>query len=233
MVDVLFSEESRKKALAHDIRGLLSVIQLAVDRLMLHEDRLVRKQCALVEEVVDKATDYCSETVQDTRKTDIEMVSLSSLIKDVNVILRPLAQQYNIDYSAVSIDTDIPLKTSTKLHRILVNLGRNAIQAQKQHSSGRLIILADSNDEKISIDIIDNGQGIPSSITNELFSQNITAYSDQKRRLGMGLTSSFAFARGLGGKIELLRTGWSGTHFKIQIPFKTSPTPYGSTLVHG
>ena len=159
-----FNQEQNVKALAHDIRGMLATVQLAIDRLMLHEDKAVRKQCSTVEKIILKATEYCSDTVHDRRVKERQYVSTGQLVKDINLILQPLAQSKTVDYDIIHTDAIIPKHISKKLQRVIVNLGRNSIKAQSDQDRGRLIILIDVSQHEIVIEIIDNGRGIPNDI---------------------------------------------------------------------
>jgi len=155
--------------LAHDIRGMLATVQLAIDRLMLHEDKAVRKQCSSVEKIILKATEYCSDTVRDRRVKERQYISTGQLVKDIDLILQPLAQSTNVDYNVIHTDTIIPKRISNKLQRVIVNLGRNSIKAQSNQTSGRLIILIDVSQHEIVVELIDNGPGIPNDIIEELY----------------------------------------------------------------
>ena len=218
MALALYNEELNSKALAHDIRGMLTTIQLAVDRLMLHEDRLVRTQCALVERVVVKAAEYCSDAVCDLRNTETESIPSNVLINDINLILEPLAKANDVDLNFAYTDFLIPPKIYSKLQRIIINLGRNAIAPQKNQPLGSLLVLLDIESDVLSIDIIDNGPGIPFEVMDELFEQFNSAKPRTKKALGMGLTSSYVYVEELGGEIHCVKPGITGTQFKIRIP---------------
>ena len=138
MLTAIYNEELNYKALAHDIRGMLTTVQIAVDRLMLHEDRVVRTQCALVERVIVKATEYCADAVCDPRKVEEESIPSSVLVRDIDLILKPLAQAYGVEFNVFHVDFLIPMKIYKKLQRIIVNLSRNAIVAQKKQTSANL-----------------------------------------------------------------------------------------------
>ena len=218
MVFALYNEDLNSKALAHDIRGMLSTVQLAVDRLMLHEDRVVRTQCALVERVITKAAEYCSDAVCDPRNVKEENISSVGLINDIELILTPLAKAYGVEFNSVCTDFFIPIKIYQKLQRIVINLGRNAIVAQKNQPLGRLLILVDIENDDVCINIIDNGPGISLEIMDELFQQFNNPKPRTKKALGMGLTSSYLYVEELGGKIYCVKPGMTGTQFKIRIP---------------
>jgi len=220
MATTLYNEELNSKALAHDIRGMLTTVQMAVDRLMLHEDRIVRTQCALVEKVIVKATEYCADAVCDSRSVKEESISSSVLVRDIDLILEPLAQAYGVDLNVVNIDFMIPLKIYKKLQRIIINLSRNAIVAQKNQLSAKLLILIDTQDREVRVDIIDNGPGISPKIMSELQEQLNSPKLRQKKALGMGLMSSYVYVEELGGHIDLVKTDMKGTQFRIHIPSK-------------
>ena len=218
MSTVLYNEDLNSKALAHDIRGMLATVQLAVDRLMLHEDRLVRTQCALVERVIGKAVEYCADAVSDHRIVKEETISSDILTHDIELILKPLAETYDVDFNIVHIDFEIPVSIYMKLQRIIVNLSRNAITAQKHQSSGQLLVLLDAEDNNICVDIIDKGPGISSKTMDELHDQLNSPNPRAKKALGMGLTSSYVYVEELGGKINPVNTRATGTQFRIRIP---------------
>ena len=230
MVLALYNEELNSKALAHDIRGMLTTVQLAVDRLMLHEDRMVRTQCALVEKVISKAAEYCSDAVCDPRKVKEESISSTVLVNDIELILNPLANAHDVEFNSVCTDFLIPIKIYQKLQRIIINLGRNAIAAQNDQPFGKLLILLDIEDDNLSINIIDNGPGISCEVMNELLEQFNSAKPRTKKVLGMGLTSSYVYVEELGGQISCKKPGISGTQFKIRIPLSKKTTINDRTL---
>jgi C4-dicarboxylate-specific signal transduction histidine kinase len=215
-----FNQEQNVKALAHDIRGMLATVQLAIDRLMLHEDKAVRKQCSTVEKIILKATEYCSDTVHDRRVKERQYVSTGQLVKDINLILQPLAQSKTVDYDIIHTDAIIPKHISKKLQRVIVNLGRNSIKAQSDQDRGRLIILIDVSQHEIVIEIIDNGPGIPNDIIEELYEHIGNSTPFAKKKLGMGLTSSYAFIGELDGQISISNTMFRGTKFQIEVPLR-------------
>jgi len=217
-----FNQEQNVKALAHDIRGMLATVQLAIDRLMLHEDKAVRKQCSSVEKIILKATEYCSDTVRDRRVKERQYISTGQLVKDIDLILQPLAQNTNVDYNVIHTDAIIPKHISNKLQRVIINLGRNSIKAQSDQTSGRLIILIDVSQHEIVVEIIDNGPGIPNNIIEELYEHIGNSTPFTKKNLGMGLTSSYAFIGELDGHISICNSMFRGTKFQIQIPLRNA-----------
>jgi len=159
-------------------------------------------------------------TVRDRRVKERQYVSTGQLVKDIDLILQPLAQDKNIDYNVIHTDAIIPKRISNKLQRVIINLGRNSIKAQNDQASGRLIILIDVSQHEIIVEIIDNGPGIPSDIIEELYEHIGHSTPFRKNKIGMGLTSSYAFIGELDGQISICNSMFRGTKFQIKIPLR-------------
>jgi signal transduction histidine kinase len=105
-----------------------------------------------------------------------------------------------------------------QLYRVLSNLCRNALQALEQledSQGGHIRVSAARNGNRVSIDVHDNGPGVPEKARVHLFQ----AFQGSARKGGTGL--GLAVARELvtahGGTIRLMEaTG--GTQFRIEIP---------------
>jgi signal transduction histidine kinase len=108
------------------------------------------------------------------------------------------------------------------LFRILLNLGRNAVQAIQgegggpEDNKGEIRIAAHRAGDHIHIDVEDTGPGLPEKARAHLFE----AFSGGARAGGTGLGLAIAdeLARGHGGHIELASTGPAGTRFRVCIP---------------
>src|SRR5262249_27229110 len=113
--------------------------------------------------------------------------------------------------SDLEVDVD-----GEQLLRILVNLGRNAVQALEGRDSGQVTVGARRNGDSVDIDISDNGSGIPEQVLKHLFE----AFAGRVRvgGTGLGLAIARELARGHGGDVVMLRTGPEGTTFRITVP---------------
>lgn len=112
-----------------------------------------------------------------------------------------------------------PLPGSSFLwRRILSNLMNNSIEAAKD---GRVVIeiLAKSSAKGWSLELKDDGRGIPKDILNKVGTKG---FSHGKGRIsGLGLSSAREFVASLGGKLSIESTEGRGTAVRIQ--FENAP----------
>jgi signal transduction histidine kinase len=100
--------------------------------------------------------------------------------------------------------------------RILLNIGRNAVQALDGRAGSAVTVSAERRNGVVVIDLADNGGGIPEESLKQLFEP--FARKGRTGGTGLGLAIARELARGHGGDVVLLRTGPEGTTFRITIP---------------
>ncbi|MBL9095701.1 MAG: ATP-binding protein, partial [Alphaproteobacteria bacterium] len=108
-----------------------------------------------------------------------------------------------------------------QLLRILLNIGRNAVQALDGREGAALTLSAERRDGATIIDLSDNGPGIPAEALKHLFEP--FARKGRAGGTGLGLAIARELARGHGGDVVLLRSGPEGTTFRITIPDAQAP----------
>ncbi|MGH7747357.1 MAG: ATP-binding protein, partial [Candidatus Dormibacteria bacterium] len=106
-----------------------------------------------------------------------------------------------------------------QLHRILVNLLRNArqaIEAVESRERGTITVTADRKDGWAKVRIADDGPGMAERAKTNLF-QPFTG-SARPGGAGLGLAIARELAQGHGGDLALKRTGPKGTCFELSLP---------------
>jgi signal transduction histidine kinase len=104
-----------------------------------------------------------------------------------------------------------------QLLRILVNIGRNAVQALDDRANALVTLKAwQQGQHRVAIEIADNGPGIPDGVRNHLFEP----FSSKGRIGGSGLGLAIAreLARAHGGDVTLVKSDANGTMFRIDMP---------------
>jgi signal transduction histidine kinase len=103
-----------------------------------------------------------------------------------------------------------------QLLRILLNIGRNAVQALDGRTDASIRVDAQRQNNKVAIDIADNGPGVPEAVLPSLFEP----FSRRGRSEGSGLGLAIAreLARAHGGDVSVLKTGAEGTVFRLTLP---------------
>jgi signal transduction histidine kinase len=105
---------------------------------------------------------------------------------------------------------------SEQLLRVIINIGRNAVQALDGHPGATITLSASRTNGTVAIDLGDNGPGIPEASLKHLFEP--FARKGRSGGTGLGLAIARELARGHGGDVVLLRSGLEGTTFRITIP---------------
>jgi two-component system CheB/CheR fusion protein len=102
---------------------------------------------------------------------------------------------------------------------ILRSLISNAIKYS--HKGGKILVTAKRKEDKIIIEIKDNGIGITKEIQNKLFTPQITTISDtwkKDKEAGIGLLLSKGFVEINGGTIWVESIEGEGSSFYFTLP---------------
>ncbi len=210
--------EFELRTLAHDINGMLTSAKLIVEILMRNGDRTTIRRYEKLDEIVDRISNYCAEAVGDVPfwigehddTTDVVISALSDV--------EPLAIESGINCTLRGDPVVVHPNEHTKIHRILVNLIRNAFAAQRRSGGRELLIDVTVGANMITIDICDDGPGLPDNIIAEHWPTVSRTIKHKAYVCGLGLRSSAAMAEDLGGCIHLLKTSSTGTIFRIELP---------------
>ena len=99
------------------------------------------------------------------------------------------------------------------LRRILTNLWENSRERAASHPV-RLRIAARSDGEQVTIELSDNGPGIPTDVVEHVFEPFFTTRSSGT---GLGLYLARELARNNGGHLDLV-SARPGARFQLQLP---------------
>jgi signal transduction histidine kinase len=148
-----------------------------------------------------------------------EDFAVASVIDDVLGITRPSIERHGI---VLRLDGDeLPSVNADrhKLFQILLNLLRNAIDAVKvsdRRSPQIAVLTRRLSEDRVAIEVRDNGVGIPAANLVRIFSHGFTTKPDGH---GFGLHSSALAARELGGALTAESDGADrGALFTLELP---------------
>jgi CheY-like chemotaxis protein/two-component sensor histidine kinase len=152
----------------------------------------------------------------------IEVVTLSDLLRPVQVEMAPLAAQrrltLTVKYPALAVSTDAML-----FQQILRNLIGNAI---KYTDSGGVQVECHGEAERILVTVSDTGIGIPESALDNVFGEFQQFRGDDGRSrggVGLGLWIVRRLADQLGIQIQVRSQLGKGTAFTVDLPKAVSP----------
>jgi signal transduction histidine kinase len=155
-----------------------------------------------------------------------ETIDVNATINVALQILRNVTKRITLDLQFGSLPR-IPASKG-ELVQIWTNLIRNACDALHQAGTSngsppRITIRTQSTDGLVTIDIEDNGPGIPPAVADHIFEPSFTT---KKRGMSFGLGLGLSIVQNLvtdyGGKIELTRTS-PGATFRVTLPAGVQP----------
>lgn len=211
---------------SHDLRNMLTSAHLISDRLSMVDDPTVKRFAPKLIGSLDRAIAFLSQTLKFGKALEPppsrEIVNLHALAEDVIEGAVVQASSRIVLFNRVPADVTADADRE-QLNRVLTNIVRNAVQAIEaaqqdatQSSEGEIVIEARRDEACTTIDVRDNGPGVPEAVRGRLFE----AFQSAARPGGTGLGLAIAgeLVRAHGGSIALAKTGSAGTVFRVSIP---------------
>jgi len=206
----------------HDLRNMLTSAQMASERLSSSSDPLVAKALPRLERALGRAAALARNVLEYGKSEEAAPQLQKMLLARVVAIA---AEDAGLEDDGVRLIRDLPARftvnaDSDQLHRILVNLMRNARQAIEsdpaREKKGRITVRAEARDGVVALCITDDGPGIPERLAGRLFEPFVSGRASEGT--GLGLTISRELAANHGGELRLLGTGPEGTTFELRLP---------------
>lgn len=203
----------------HDLRNVLASAQLVSDRLVSFEDERVRKMGARMVRAVGRGIRLTEATLQygKAEESPPQTMRLNLKLALDEAAADAMATEGEGEWVNAIADGTAIMADPDHVHRIFLNLFRNALQAMTMVGGDiRLSVSAGAEDGYMRIEIADAGPGLPQKARDNLF-QPFTS-STRREGTGLGLTTARELARAHGGDIVLVRTGEDGTVFAVTLP---------------
>lgn len=207
--------------IGHDLRNMLSTAQLVAERLAQSEDPAVRQLAPRLERTIDRAAGLAASTLKYGRADEAPPVLQRVAVVEAaeEAAADALIGFGGVEYKPM-IEAGLGCRADPDhLHRVLVNLIRNAGKAMKEHNRKDkvLLIRAARVEGRCEIEVIDHGPGVPKQLLSRLFEPFVSA-APEAGGAGLGLAIARELTRAMGGELELTRTGAEGTTFLITLP---------------
>jgi signal transduction histidine kinase len=205
----------------HDLRNMLTSAQIASERLALSGDPSVAAALPRLERALDRASALASNVLEygksEERPPEPAVIPLLAAVEaagDDAGLLRAgvkLAPRLEAE--------DAALADPEQVHRVLVNLLRNAreaIQSCRPEGEGAIHVSARHDNGLVVLRLADNGPGLPSRALDNLFQP--FAGSARPGGTGLGLAISRELAQANRGDLVLAGTGPEGAVFELSLP---------------
>jgi len=206
----------------HDLRNMLTSAQIASERMAQSGDPKVAQALPRLERALDRAIKLASNVLafgkSDEPPPEKRSVALRAALEEA-------AEDAGLTEDGVRLESDIDGAALVEadpeqLHRILVNLLRNAREAVDGAAGGKgsgTIKASLRTDGSTSvIRLADSGPGIPKKAREHLFEP--FAGSTRQGGAGLGLAIARELAEGHGGSLQLAKSGPAGAIFELRLP---------------
>ena len=153
-------------------------------------------------------------------KPELKPVNLKNLIENTVLLNKSFWPDTRISLKIQ--EYDLYIRADEKLFsQVLINLLKNAAEAINGNKDGNITIsVARSQQNRVEINIRDNGPGIPPDIMDEIF---VPFFTTRENGSGIGLSLSRQIIRQHGGKLSVNSIPNKETVFSIEMNFSDNP----------
>lgn len=217
---------------SHELRTPLTSIRMYADLLaqpeLLEQKRLkfaqtIGRESARLGVLVERLL-ALNELERGEKKVAVQPVDLCAVIRETREEMNS-----SLHASGLVVETDLPeiptfvLSDHSTLKQALLNLLENAEKYARDGRRLRLKVLA--NPTLVTVDVADDGPGIPAAIRHRLFEpfvQGGQSLTNKSPGVGLGLSIARGTLRRIGADLVLLETA-RGATFQLRLPRSPSP----------
>lgn len=212
-------------ALSHHIKNILQGLRSGSEILSVglreKDDALLQQAWKLIDKnqsrIYDLVLDMLSFSKE--REPTLESTDLNSLVADVIELTKGRAGGVGADVRLKRGDLPTVQADAVGIHRALLNLVSNAVDAVAGRRNGCVTISTASIDGWASVLVNDNGVGISADRMADLFKPFVS--SKGSRGTGLGLAVSRKIVREHGGDITVESEPGVGSTFALRLPMRT------------
>ncbi len=222
------------KNILQGVRGGSYLIDLGLKQ---GDNDLILKGWKLVEKNQDKIYHLVMDmlTYSKERKPSIEMSALNDVVGDVVELMESYAKESQAELIFIPGE-DIPDSSfdPEAIHRAVLNIISNAIDATQQTEGDGKVIVAtrfDNQLKRLIVEVTDNGPGIPDELKSKIF--KVFESTKGSRGTGIGLAVSLKILQEHSGDIQVESEPEHGAKFILHWPYSSevNQTSASGTLV--
>lgn len=220
--------------IAHELNQPLGGISMILDNIMIglsnnkaSKDYLEEKFKKIFEDIdrIRNIINHVRSFSKDQDIGELEKVSVTEVINNAVSMINTQYSNHNVDIVLDLQDDLYTYGSKFKLEQVLLNLFSNAKFAidEKEALAGeksyqkKIKVLTRSNEDKIYIDVEDNGTGIPEEKQINIFDPFFTTKRDEMGT-GLGLSISYGIIKEMKGEIMVNSRPGEYTIMKIKLP---------------
>jgi nitrogen fixation/metabolism regulation signal transduction histidine kinase len=214
------------RQVAHEIKNPLTPIRLGVQHVRrAHSDarpdfdtildQNVRRILAEIDRLDEIARAFSRYGTAPANRLPAQRTDVAAVVRDA-VELERLGESEVVWRLHGAAEPLLAEARTDELREVMLNVLENARLAKARHVEVRLA----ASDERVTIEVIDDGSGIPALVLPRIFEPH---FSTRSRGSGLGLALSRQAVEGWGGAIAIASEEGKGTTVRIELPRDGSP----------
>jgi two-component system NtrC family sensor kinase len=214
---------------AHDLNNPLASVVGFADFLAESEDvpsrlreplRVIQEEAERAASIVRNLLSFARQQEHKRRPTALRPLLTSTLSLLRNQLMTDHVEvQLQLEPDLPEIDVD-----PNQIQQVFVNLIHNASQAIATTTRpGTIVIRARVQNDRVSIDVSDNGPGVPPPLMARIFEPFFTT-KPEGHGTGLGLSISHGIVKEHGGRIILSSNPGGGATFTVELPKQAEPS---------
>ena len=207
------------KNILQGIRGGSYLIEMGLSE---HDESVVRKGWTIVEKNQNKISGLVMDmlTFSKEREPELAVSNLNQVTGDAVELIQSRAEELGVRLQWQPAEEMPPMVFDPEgMHRAVLNVLTNAVDAAAENDDGGLVTVTTAyapEESRLSIQIADNGPGIPPEQIEWLFSPFVS--SKGARGTGLGLPVSQKILTEHGGRILVDSAPGRGSRLTLELP---------------
>ncbi|MEM0912564.1 MAG: HAMP domain-containing sensor histidine kinase, partial [Pseudomonadota bacterium] len=213
--------------LAHEVRTPLANIRLYIDLIKRLSSSKQHHYCSVVESEIERLSLLVENSIllakldanqHHSNADHRQSFNPDVLIKSILMTMAPVFEENKCSIKdALEVKTQLLLDKDA-LQRVMINLLDNA----RKYAQGKSIrVRSCIQDNKLCIDVIDDGPGLSKQIWQALYTNDFSLMTCNGTGFGLGLQVCMRLCQRMKGKLERLPVS-IGTHLRVVVPIEMS-----------
>jgi signal transduction histidine kinase len=219
---------------AHEVKNPINAIVVHLELLrekMREIDPDTRRHMDIIGREIHRLDRVVQMLVDFNRPVELRLVDfdLRRLVEDVALLASPEAALQGVRLETKLTNSPLPVRADSDLiKQALLNVVLNGVQAMS--NGGVLAIVARQQDAAATIEVQDQGGGIPPEVRDKVFNLYFTT---KKSGSGIGLAMSYRVLQLHNGAIDFVTEVGRGTTFRLLLPLVGAREPQTVEAITG